>query len=324
MLSRRDLLTHAGALATSVFGARLRGSATDAAQPATAVNFDIPAGACDCHTHVFGDARRFPFAQTRVYTPEPASVNEMRRLHGALHMNRVVIVQASVYGTDNACTVDAIAQLGSRARGVAVLGERTPAAQLDELHRAGIRGIRLNLETAGISDPAEARRRLRAAHEQLRGRPWHLQLNTRLSVIDALRDEIAATSVPVVVDHFGGARAALGTTQPGFPALVDLVRAGRVYVKISGAYRSSTEAPTYADVRPLADALIGANPRRIVWGTDWPHPDSTPTPGRKNTDIAPLLQIDDGRLLNQLPAWAPDAALRRLILVDNPAELYGF
>jgi predicted TIM-barrel fold metal-dependent hydrolase len=324
MLSRRDLLTRAGALAASVFGARLREAAADASQPATAVNFDVPAGACDCHTHVFGDARRFPFTQARVYTPEPASVDEMRRLHRALHVDRVVIVQASVYGTDNACTLDAIARLGSRARGVAVVGERTPAAELDKLHQAGIRGIRVNLETAGISDPAEARRRLQAALEQLRGRPWHLQLNTRLSVIEGLRDEIAAASVPVVVDHFGGARAALGTTQPGFPALVDLVRSGRVYVKISGAYRSSTQPPDYADVRPLAAALIGANPRRIVWGTDWPHPDSTPTPRRKNTDIAPLLQIDDGRVLNQLPAWAPDAALRRLILVDNPAQLYGF
>jgi len=242
MLSRRELLTAAAGVATCMLGARGRASAADASQPGTRVNFDIPPGACDCHTHVFGDLRRFPFADARVYTPEPASVDEMRRLHRALHMDRVVIVQPSVYGTDNSCTVDAIAQLGSRARGVAVIGEQTPAATLDALHRAGVRGIRLNLETAGVSDPSEARRRFRAALDQLRGRPWHVQLNTRLSVIDALRDDLAPAAVPIVVDHFGGARAALGTMQPGFPALIELVRMGRAYVKISGAYRSSTQA----------------------------------------------------------------------------------
>ena len=130
--------------------------------------------------------------------------------------------------------------------------------------------------------------------------------------------------VKIVFDHFGGAQASLGTGQPGFEALTDLVRGGNVYVKISGANRSSTRGPDFPDAAPLAKALIAANPRRILWGTDWPHPDSSRVPGRKNTDLAPLLQIDDGRLLNQLPIWAPDAGQRKLILVDNPVELYGF
>ena len=239
-------------------------------------------------------------------------------------MDRVVIVQPSVYGTDNSCTLDAIKQLGSRARGVAVIDETTSRLALDDMHRGGIRGIRLNLETAGITDPSDARRRVRAALESLRERTWHLQINTRLSIVEAIRDDLATAQVPIVIDHFGGARAELGTGQPGFQALVDLVRSGRAYVKISAAYRASSRAPDYADAAPLAGALVAANPRRIVWGTDWPHPDSTPVPGRTSTDVAPLLQIDDGRLLNQLRSWAPDAGQRRLILVENPAHLYGF
>jgi predicted TIM-barrel fold metal-dependent hydrolase len=127
-----------------------------------------------------------------------------------------------------------------------------------------------------------------------------------------------------VFDHFGGARAALGTAQPGFEALLALVRSGKAYVKISGAYRSSTARPDYADVTPLAKALIAANLQRILWGSDWPHPDSSTVAGRKKTDIAPLLPIDDGRVLNQLAVWAPDTAQRKTILVDNPARLYGY
>src|SRR4029450_7725825 len=153
MLTRRELLRRAASVGAAAL-VPTAGVETDAAQPSTAVGFDIPAGACDCHTHVFGDPARFPFAPTRVYTPAPATVDEMRGLHRALHMDRVVVVQPSVYGTDNACTADALRQLGSRARGVAVVDDRTTAGTLDDLHRAGVRGIRINLETAGITDPA--------------------------------------------------------------------------------------------------------------------------------------------------------------------------
>jgi predicted TIM-barrel fold metal-dependent hydrolase len=128
----------------------------------------------------------------------------------------------------------------------------------------------------------------------------------------------------VVFDHFGGAQAALGTAQPGFADLLELVRSGRAYVKISGAYRASKRPPDYADAAPLAQALIAANAERIVWGTDWPHPNSEPMPGIGPMDVRPFFPIDDGRLLNQLPLWAPDAAVRKKILVDNPARLYGF
>ena len=295
-----------------------------ASQPSTPVRFALPAGACDCHTHIFGDAQHFPQAADRVYTPEPASIEEMRTLHRALRMERVVIVQPSIYATDNACTLDAVRQLGSRARAVAVIDDQVSAAALDAMHEAGVRGIRINLATSGQTDPAAAGHRLQTAVEQLKGRPWHIQMYTTLPIVDAIRDQVAASPIPVVFDHFGGAQASLGTGQPGFDALLTLVRSGKAYVKISGAYRSSNAPPDYADVAPLAKALIAANLQRIVWGSDWPHPDSSKVAGRAATDVAPLQPIDDGRLLNQLEAWAPSAAQRNAILADNPARLYGY
>ena len=165
---------------------------------------------------------------------------------------------------------------------------------------------------------------LQTAIERVKSRNWHVQMFTSLAMISAIKDLVAASPVPVVFDHFGGAQARAWPGQPGFADLLALVRSGKAYVKISGAYRASTLAPDYPDVIPLARALIAANADRIIWGTDWPHPNSTTPPGRKPTELTPLFQIDDGRLLNQLPVWAPDAAIRNKILVDNPARLYGF
>jgi predicted TIM-barrel fold metal-dependent hydrolase len=321
MVSRRDLLVTAAV----VMAGRSRGrNVSPASQPATPVAFDVPADACDCHTHVFGDPQRFPFAAGRTYTPESASVAEMRALHRALHTTRVVVVQPSVYGTDNSCTLDAIQQLGQQARGIAVIDDRTPTAALDDMNGRGIRGIRLNLATTGQTDPDVGRRRFAAAVARLDKRPWHIQIYTQLSVIEAMHKELAASPVPVVFDHFGGAQASGGTTQQGFDLLLDLVRSGRAYVKVSAPYRGSTKDPDFADMGPIARALIGANIRRILWGTDWPHPDTAQGSGRKPTDISPLRQIDDGRVFNQLAAWASTAPERRTILVDNPRELYGF
>jgi predicted TIM-barrel fold metal-dependent hydrolase len=321
MLTRRDLFSKA-AVAATVLGAR--NTFAKASQPATSVNFDVPPGACDCHTHIFGDPSKFPFAANRVYTPEPASPAEMSALHRALHIQRVVIVTPSVYGTDNSATLYGIQARGADARGVAVVDEKTSEADLDAMERAGFRGIRLNLATTGQNDPALARRRFQAAVERMRRRNWHIQMYTSLAVIAAIKDLVQTSPVPVVFDHFGGAQAALGLKQPGWPDLIDLVRSGRAYVKISGAYRASTQSPDYPDLVPFANALITANADRIIWGTDWPHPNSTPSVARRATEITPLLQIDDGRLLNQLGVWAPDPAIRKKILVDNPALLYRF
>jgi predicted TIM-barrel fold metal-dependent hydrolase len=288
------------------------------------VTFQMPAGACDCHTHIHGDPTVLPFFAGRVYTPEVALPEAMAALHRALHIQRVVIVTPSVYGTDNSATLYGMRARGADARGVAVIDDTTPEDALDAMHRAGVRGIRLNLATVGTHDPAIGRRQLQAAVERVRHRGWHVQIYTTLPMIAAIKDLVAAAPIPIVFDHFGGARAELGSRQPGFAELVDLVRSGRAYVKISGAYRASTLAPDYADVVPLARALIAANPERIVWGTDWPHPDAATRPGRKPTDVNPPLPIDDARLLSQLPVWAPEAGVRQRILVDNPAELYGF
>jgi predicted TIM-barrel fold metal-dependent hydrolase len=324
MLSRREVLIGAAAAGAS---ALVRGRITvfaSASQPSTPVNFEVPAGACDTHTHVFGDPQRFPFAAARAYTPETASVAEMRALHSALHTDRVVVVHPSVYGTDNSCTLDGMKQLGSIARGIAVIDEKTPESALDEMDRAGMRGIRVNLETTGQSDPAVARQRFQEAVDRIKRRgKWHIQVYTRLSVIEGIKEQVMAAPMPVVFDHFGGAQAALGVGQPGFDTLLNLVRTGKAYVKISAPYRSSTRPPDYADVAPLAKALIGANPQRILWGSDWPHP-ASPVAHRPVTEITPLWQVDDGRIFNQLPIWAPDAALRNTILVTNPAKLYGF
>jgi predicted TIM-barrel fold metal-dependent hydrolase len=285
--------------------------------------FSVPAGACDCHTHVF-DPARFPFTPSRSYTPGPARFDEMRDLHRTLHTDRVVIVQPSVYGTDNACTLDAMRQFGPRARGVAVIGDDTPDADLDRMERAGIRGIRINLETTGQSDPVLARQRLEAATRRVAGRRWHIQVFTRPSVIAAIGDAVAAGPATVVFDHFGGAQAAAGLDQDGFGALLTLVRSGKAYVKISAPYRGSTQPPDYPDMAPFAKALIAANPERILWGSDWPHPNTSPSAPLTEAGTAPRVPVPDVHVLNLLPGWAPDPALRRTILVDNPSRLYRF
>lgn len=321
MLTRRSMMLTSIAAGMTMTSSN---AFSKAAQPSTPVNFDVPAGACDCHTHIHGDPDKFPFFAGRVYTPEPASPEEMSALHKALHIERVVIVTPSVYGPDNSSTLFGMTARGPTARGVAVIDDKTSESDLDGMHKAGFRGIRLNLATGGVNDPNVGRQRFSAAIERMKARGWHVQLFTSLAMISAIKDLVAAAPVPVVFDHFGGAEAALGTGQPGFADLLALVKSGKAYVKISGAYRASKIAPDYADAAPLAQALIAANAERIVWGTDWPHPDSVTPQGKKVTDVTPLYQIDDGRLLNQLPVWAPDAAIRKTILVDNPARLYGF
>jgi predicted TIM-barrel fold metal-dependent hydrolase len=321
MFTRRGIL-----LASIAAGVTMpnRTALAKASQPSTPVNFDVPAGACDCHTHIHGDPEKFPFFARRVYTPELASPEEMTALHKALHIERVVIVTPSVYGTDNSATLFGMKARGATARGVAVIDDKTPESDLDAMNQAGFRGIRLNLATGGVSDPNVGRQRVQAAVERVKNCNWHIQMFTGLAMISAIKDLVAASPVPIVFDHFGGAQGELGPEPPGFADLLDLVRSGKAYVKISGAYRASKLGPDYADAAPLARALIAANSDRIVWGTDWPHPNSVTPPGKKPTELTPLFQIDDGRLLNQLPVWAPDAAIRKKILVDNPARLYGF
>ena len=315
MITRRDFVigaAAAGALMHTRFGF------AKASQPSTQVNFDVPAGACDCHTHIHGDPAKYPWFAGRTYTPEMALPAEMSALHKALRMQRVVIVTPSVYGPDNSATIYGMQARGKDARGVAVIDDKTTDAELDRLASLGFKGIRLNLSTAGISDPNVARQRFLAAAERVKNRNWHIQLNTTLPVIAALKDTLAASPVTLVFDHYGNANEELGAQQPGFADLVALVKSGKAYVKIS-----VTAGPrqNYGYFTPLAQMLIAANVDRIIWGTNWPHPNSV---GGSTDKVSPLWQVDDGLVLNLLPTWAPDAAVRKKILVDNPARLYGF
>jgi len=319
-MTRREALT--GTFATAALIASRVGFAK-ASQPITSVKFDVPVNSCDCHTHIF-DPRQFPYSANRTYTPEAALPEEMSALHRALHVDRVVIVTPSVYGTDNSATLFGIKARGRSARGVAVIDEKTQESDLDAMAKAGVRGIRLNFVTAGEIDIGAARRRFTWASDRTKRSNWHIQIYARPEVISGLKGAIQDSPATVVFDHFGGAQAELGVQQTGFAALLELVGSGKAYVKLSGAYRSSRLAPNYADVAPLARALIAANQERVLWGTDWPHPSTSPPAGGERTEVAPFLQIDDGRLLNQLAVWAPDAAVRQKILVDNPARLYDF
>src|SRR6202165_2320947 len=231
MLNRRNLL-----LASIAAGVALpnRTALAKPPQPMTPVNFEIPPVACDCHPHIHGDPEKFPFFAGRVYTPEPASPEEMAALHRALHIERVVIVTPSVYGTDNSATLFGMKARGANARGVAVIDDKTPDGDLDAMNQAGIRGIRLNLATGGVNDPSAGRTRFQAAVERVKNRSWHVQLFTSLTMLSAIKDLVAASPVHVVFDHFGGAQAALGPEQPGFADLLELVKSGKAYVKISG------------------------------------------------------------------------------------------
>src|SRR5688500_14239884 len=324
MLTRRKVLV--GGLLAGVSGMfRHEGTAhAAAAQPRTKVSFPVPPGATDCAVHIYNDPKRHPFWEGRTYTPEPATVPELKQVMRALGVDRVVVVQASTYGTNNSIVIDSIRELGPGARGVAVIDDKTTEASLDEMHRGGVRGIRLSLGNLGVTDLAAAKDRLKTASDRMKNRQgWSILISGRPETWHALRVELATVSVPIVIDHFGEPRVADGVGQAGFIAVLSLVKSGKAYVKFSNA-ETLTRQPDLSDVTPFAKALIAANPQRVVWGTAWPHPSAGGVPGRKPTDLALHRQTDDGQVMNMLAAWAPDAALRKMILVDNAARLYDF
>jgi predicted TIM-barrel fold metal-dependent hydrolase len=286
----------------------------------TAPAFEVPKGACDCHVHIFGPDERFPLSPKRLYTPGPASIEDLLAMHRALHIERVVIVHPSPYGADNAVTVDAVRKLGARARGVVVIDDKTTDAMLADMRDAGIRGVRVNLESYGESDPAVAGKHLQQAAERVAPLGWHVQTYTNLAILAALHDIILKLPVTLVVDHFGRPKASQGIEQPGFKKFLVLLRSGKVYVKISAPYRISQQ-PHYTDASAIARAMIAANPDRIVWGTDWPHPGAAK---RDPAVIEPFRPEDNGYALNRLAQWAQSPAELKKILVDNPARLYQF
>ncbi len=301
-------------------------SAAFRAQPAAQGGpaFLMPAGATDCHAHIFCDSKAFPMAASRTYTPEAASVSEYITFCRRFGIERTVFIQPSVYGSDNTCVLAAMREVGSHARGIAVVGDKTSDAEIDQMERGGVRGLRVNLETTGQADPAQARERFLAAVKRIGSRHMHIQMFTRPTVIAAIKDAIEASPVTVVFDHFGGAQAAGGVQQPGFDALVALVQSGKAYVKLSAPYRGSTAAPGFTDMAPLAKALVAANPQRILWGSDWPHPNTASDAVNADTGLSPRLSIDDIAVVNQVAVWLPTIPQRRVMLVDNPARLYGW
>jgi predicted TIM-barrel fold metal-dependent hydrolase len=284
---------------------------------------EVIAGACDCHHHIVGPPDRYPMDPKRLYTPPQASVDELLAQAARLGVTRHVTVQPSFYGTDNRCMLDAVARLGRNARGIAVVDEETVTdAELRRLHAGGVRGVRLNIETAGGTDSQGTSRRLERLAPRLKPLGWLIQIYADVKVLAAMAPTIAGLGVPVVFDHFGSPHAALGVDQPGFGAVLDLVRRGHAYVKLGAPYRISDAAPDYADVVPIMKALIAANPDRMLWASDWPH--TQRWPGLPATAIHPFLEPDDEHIFALFKGWAGGPAMVRRILVDNPARLYGF
>lgn len=281
------------------------------------------AGACDCHVHVFDDGTHYPWEPVRTYTPAAATLDELLALHARIGVDRMVIVQPSAYGTDNRCTLDALARLGKAGRAVAVIDESTSDDALRAMHAAGVRGVRVNLETTGQHDPDHARERLFWAARRVAGLGWHVQTFTNLATLSALADALSALPVTLVVDHFGRAQAAQGVDQPGFAMLCEAVASGRVYVKLSAPYRIS-QLPDYPDAAALARAFIAANPDRVLWGSDWPHPGTAAGKLRPLDQITPFRAEDDERAMARCLEWVATPEQARKLLVDNPARLYEF
>lgn len=268
----------------------------------------IPPSSCDCHAHIFGPADKYPYTPHRSYTPPEASIEAYRRMLAALGFERAVIVQPSVYGTDNRCTRDAVVASGGKWRGVAVVEPGVSDSLLAELHAAGFRGVRINLLFKGGLQ-LDALEQIARAIQPL---GWHVQLLLDGGNLPDIANRLQRLPVEFVVDHMGHMPASLGIGHAGFQTLLQLLRGGRCWVKLSGAYRISAKPQPYDDAVPFARALVETAPDKLVFGTDWPHPSiSVPMP-------------QDASLLDLLPAWAPDEATRRRILVENPAKLYDF
>ena len=269
--------------------------------------YRAPAGACDAHCHIFGPARRFPYAATRRYTPPDAPKEMLAALHRHLGLSRAVLVQASCHGTDNLAMLDAIASSSGAWRGVAMVEAKVTDRELEALHAAGVRGVRFNFvaHLGGAPD-------LNAVDQVLRRvgpLGWHVVLHLDAEDILTYREFLGRLRVPFVIDHMGRVRAAHGLDQKPFRLLLDVMKNEPAWVKVSGPERISAGGRPFRDAVPFARALIDAAPDRVLWGTDFPHP---------NVRVMP----NDGELLDLFALFTDDEELRRKVLVDNPARLY--
>jgi predicted TIM-barrel fold metal-dependent hydrolase len=272
-----------------------------------------PSGAFDCHTHVFGPFERFPLAGDRTYTPGPAGVAQLRTQLDALGIERVVLVQPSPYGSDNSCLVDALSQLGPRARGVAVVDPGATDAELRDLHRAGVRGIRVNLHSRGSGRPIGD---LPAAVERVAPLGWHVQVFARAETLLDAAATIAGTPVPVVIDHLG----LLPGPGRALDGMCELLQEQHVWIKLSAPERA-TDDPDGPEAAAVARALLAAAPDRTVWASDWPHTD-----GRDRRDplaVEPFRDVDDRAALDRLWRWCADEQAWQAVLAGNPRRLYA-
>jgi predicted TIM-barrel fold metal-dependent hydrolase len=269
--------------------------------------FKLPPGSCDAHCHVFGPGARFPYAPNRRYTPEDAPKEALAALHANLGIDRAVIVQASCHGIDNAAMLDCIASDPARYRGVAIVDDTFTDADYDKLDHGGVRGVRFNFvkHLGGAPDIAVFNRVM----DRVKGRGWHVVLHLDAPDVVPLSDMIRKLPLPFVVDHMGRVPGKAGPDQPALRALIELSRLENCWIKVCGSERISM--PPYAEAVPIAHALVEAAPERVLWGTDYPHPNATH-------------EADEADLVDLVPKFAPDAVARQRLLVDNPARLYGF
>jgi len=273
----------------------------------------LPKGAVDTHVHVFDS--RYPMSPARGYNPPPSTLADLGHLHATLGIDRVVFTQPSVYGIDNSAILDGMKALNSetpnRARAVVALDMSFTENDLAGMDAIGVRGVRLNTDNKGgmpiaFEDIAELSARIRSFH-------WHLEFLFPGKEILELMPVFTSLSVPMSIAHFAYQPASAGVKAPGFQALVELAKRGNTWIKISGANRVSRgDLPPYDDVKPMAHALIAAAPERIMWGTDWPHPNKY------------LVNPNDGDLVDAFGDWVADEATRRKIMVDTPAAFYRF
>ena len=274
-----------------------------------------PPNACDTHAHVFGPSERFPYAQDRSYTPPDASLEKYLDMLDTIGFARGVLVQGSAHGRDNSAMLDALTRCPDRLRGVAVADADISRTDLRAWNDIGVRGLRFNhffrdgqLHYRG-GVPLSAAQTLATVMSEL---GWHLQLWIDVKDLPGTIPVLKQIGLPVVIDHMGRTDARAGTATEGFQSLLRAVGDGWCWAKLSGAYRISQDAPDYSNARPFHEALLRANPERLVWGGDWPHP-------RVEGEVP-----DAGRLFELFQAWTPDQATRQRILVTNPARLYRF
>jgi 2-pyrone-4,6-dicarboxylate lactonase len=284
------------------------------AQP-RAPDVALPPGACDCHAHICGPGAAYPYDAARIYTPPDATIESYRHLLAVLGVARAVLIQPSVYGTDNRAMLAALRSAGPGFRGVAVVEPDIPARDVEALHRAGIRGVRLNLVDRRDGRNQVPLALVRALADRIAPFGWHIEFLVNMDEAPGFASAVADLEVPIVLGHLGYPRAGARDwiNAPAFAGLLSLMAGGRCWVKLTGPYRISGAADLpYDDVDAAAARLAQAAPGRLIWGSDWPHVMmKKPMP-------------NDGALCDLLARWIPDAATRQRILVDNPMELYGF